>query len=574
MPNKLVVFFSFVFLVITPAYAASPKQPNSVPLDQNSLQILIEKANNGDTNAQLNLGRCYWKGQGIAQDYKEAVKWFTKAAEQGNADAQYILGIMFYNGQSVKQDYKEAVKWLTKAAEQGNVDAMRGLGNIYQTGRGLPQSDSEAIKWFKKAQEQENADAKRSIEQQKADIQHSIEQEKADNQRNIDQKKAALQRYKEVAEQGDTEAQYNLGIMYYYQKDEVTEGHDITQDHKEAAKWFCESLKKSIPLDKGIYGIPFNATIDEVLIWCKDNNMAIANDTEQTIAKDLREKASRIKRLKKAYEDDKQYLPALEQEILDIMKSNGSDPTISALDDIEKKNIEAIQVRLETLKNPWFSYAGEKYYLSSIFPNGLKMWVDGKPQFCKNPEITKTAFSLILKPTKDSERMINNGLKQLTISFFGSQGQSPKTFATLAYFSDSPNKSLQAQFDFISKAISEKYGSPKLFNFDDFMRQNEDLHTIIYDDMFLLTGEKWSDYSSITFLMWARNIRLLGEIGYWWPVENEISLKNGCDTFGLLYYEPNAFMRLSENRNKAVKNFEEEYYKQRKQESAKMREDF
>ena len=29
--------------------------------------------------------------------YKEAVKWYAKAAEQGYANAQYNLGIMYYN---------------------------------------------------------------------------------------------------------------------------------------------------------------------------------------------------------------------------------------------------------------------------------------------------------------------------------------------------------------------------------------------------------------------------------------------------------------------------------------------
>ena len=30
----------------------------------------------------------YDNGQGVPQDYKQAVKWYTKAAEQGDADAQ------------------------------------------------------------------------------------------------------------------------------------------------------------------------------------------------------------------------------------------------------------------------------------------------------------------------------------------------------------------------------------------------------------------------------------------------------------------------------------------------------
>jgi TPR repeat protein len=37
----------------------------------------------------------YEKGQGLAQDYAEALKWYRKAADQGNADAQYGLGGMY-----------------------------------------------------------------------------------------------------------------------------------------------------------------------------------------------------------------------------------------------------------------------------------------------------------------------------------------------------------------------------------------------------------------------------------------------------------------------------------------------
>jgi TPR repeat protein len=46
----------------------------------------------------------YANGQGVPQDYAEAVKWFRKAAEQGNAMAQYNLGIAYANGQGVSRD--------------------------------------------------------------------------------------------------------------------------------------------------------------------------------------------------------------------------------------------------------------------------------------------------------------------------------------------------------------------------------------------------------------------------------------------------------------------------------------
>jgi uncharacterized protein len=43
-------------------------------------------------------------GQGVAQDYAEAVRLYRLAAAQGHADAQFNLGDMFENGQGVAQD--------------------------------------------------------------------------------------------------------------------------------------------------------------------------------------------------------------------------------------------------------------------------------------------------------------------------------------------------------------------------------------------------------------------------------------------------------------------------------------
>ena len=50
----------------------------------------------------------YDNGQGVTQDYKQAVYWFEKAATQGLAKAQYNLGLMYSNGQGVTQNYKQA----------------------------------------------------------------------------------------------------------------------------------------------------------------------------------------------------------------------------------------------------------------------------------------------------------------------------------------------------------------------------------------------------------------------------------------------------------------------------------
>ncbi len=67
------------------------------------------------------------KGQGVAQDYAEAVRLYSLAAAQGHADAQFNLGGMFFRGQGVAQDRAEAIRLYRLAAAQGHARAKTNL---------------------------------------------------------------------------------------------------------------------------------------------------------------------------------------------------------------------------------------------------------------------------------------------------------------------------------------------------------------------------------------------------------------------------------------------------------------
>lgn len=69
-------------------------------------------------------------------------------AEQGNAEAQFDLGFMYANGKGVPQDYAEAAKCYRKAADQGRPLAQFNLGNLYVDGRGVPKNYVEAYVLF------------------------------------------------------------------------------------------------------------------------------------------------------------------------------------------------------------------------------------------------------------------------------------------------------------------------------------------------------------------------------------------------------------------------------------------
>jgi TPR repeat protein len=77
-------------------------------------------AEQGDADAQYNLGVTYRKGQGVPQEDAEAVKGYRKAAGQGSAPAQQSPGCMYANGNGVPQDFIQAYMWSSVAAASGN----------------------------------------------------------------------------------------------------------------------------------------------------------------------------------------------------------------------------------------------------------------------------------------------------------------------------------------------------------------------------------------------------------------------------------------------------------------------
>ena len=116
--------------------------------NETALQQWRPLAEQGDANAQYALGIMYANGNGVVQDYAEAVDWYRKAAEQGYALAQNNLGLMYKNGNGMIQDYAEAVNWYRLAAEQGHANAQSNLGAMYMFGKGVTKDNVITHMWL------------------------------------------------------------------------------------------------------------------------------------------------------------------------------------------------------------------------------------------------------------------------------------------------------------------------------------------------------------------------------------------------------------------------------------------
>jgi TPR repeat protein len=110
-----------------------------------------KSADQGNSQAQLNLGVMYQKGFGTEENNEQAVSWFRKSAEQGNSDAQLNLGAMYQYGDGVDKSNEQAVSWYRKSADQDNRDAQVSLGVMYQNGDGVEQSNDNALFWYQKS---------------------------------------------------------------------------------------------------------------------------------------------------------------------------------------------------------------------------------------------------------------------------------------------------------------------------------------------------------------------------------------------------------------------------------------
>ena len=88
-----------------------------------TLELAHPLAQNGDTQAQVLIGRCYENGLGVPQDFETAAKWYQLAAENGNAEAQMLIAYACETGVGVPRDPQAAVRWIQLAADNGSAEA-------------------------------------------------------------------------------------------------------------------------------------------------------------------------------------------------------------------------------------------------------------------------------------------------------------------------------------------------------------------------------------------------------------------------------------------------------------------
>jgi len=111
---------AFLFMAVLTIGASDSKLES---LTAHDWPKLMQQARKGNHRAQTRVGMAFERGEVVKQDFSEAVKWFSKAAEQADPVAEHNLGVMYYQGTGVQRNLAEAAKWFEKAAAGGLPEA-------------------------------------------------------------------------------------------------------------------------------------------------------------------------------------------------------------------------------------------------------------------------------------------------------------------------------------------------------------------------------------------------------------------------------------------------------------------
>jgi TPR repeat protein len=181
--------------------------------------------------SQYELAQACAKGEGVSMDLKKAAEWWKKAAEKGHALSQYMLGKCYANGDGLLKDMVKAREWWEKSAEQECGHAMIELGKCLANGEGVAKDKAKAMEWWKKAIK------KQTVNKQAQDLLGTSYLNEAIFFKQKGDKKNAIARFFLSADYENAEAKYEIGQCY-----NIGDGTEKRRD--EAATWWIKAARQ------------------------------------------------------------------------------------------------------------------------------------------------------------------------------------------------------------------------------------------------------------------------------------------------------------------------------------------
>ncbi|MCG9597306.1 J domain-containing protein [Vibrio sp. Isolate25] len=130
-------FISLLLLMLSPITLAE------------SIEVLTNKAQSNDVEAQIQLANQYLNGEDVQPSQEDALYWLEQAANNGSTEAAVQLASLYLQNET--KDTQEAIYWLTKLAVSGNTQAQFNLGKVYENMPDSPENLDLAEVWYRTA---------------------------------------------------------------------------------------------------------------------------------------------------------------------------------------------------------------------------------------------------------------------------------------------------------------------------------------------------------------------------------------------------------------------------------------
>ena len=134
-----------------PPAATAPPAPGAPPMAvaNEALPVLRGRAEAGDVEAQVELGRRYVQGIGVGADLARALDYYRKSGAQNTPMAWHNLALLYAAGApGLKADPVQARKLMTQAAELGQIESQYSLALMHLQGVGGPPDRVSAMGWM------------------------------------------------------------------------------------------------------------------------------------------------------------------------------------------------------------------------------------------------------------------------------------------------------------------------------------------------------------------------------------------------------------------------------------------
>lgn len=114
-------FVASAFVALGTYYKNGIPDTNITPNLRRARQIYNYAASHfGDADAQLNLARMYYDGEGGERDMLQAARWAKLSADKGNISAQALLGHLLFEGDGLRRDPVTGLMYLSIARRRAD----------------------------------------------------------------------------------------------------------------------------------------------------------------------------------------------------------------------------------------------------------------------------------------------------------------------------------------------------------------------------------------------------------------------------------------------------------------------